>query len=86
MGSGSGFRALRHVTGDHRRAQGPLRPIVRGLDARICEAPQQVAPVVMPAQFSEPPLMIPILPAAVAPLIRERLLQGPAVGTSGTGP
>src|SRR5215813_14713180 len=49
------FRALRHLAGDHRRAQRALRAIVRRLDPRIFQEPYQVAPVVVPAQFIEPP-------------------------------
>jgi hypothetical protein len=50
------------------------------------QEPHQVAPVVVPAQFIEPPSMVPIWRAAGAQLIGERFLHGLSRGHEGCGP
>ena len=75
MSSSAIFGAVRHLAGDDRRAQGPFGPIVRRLDPRVHQETQHVAPVVMPAEFIEQPLVVPIFQPAVPQLIREFSLQ-----------
>jgi hypothetical protein len=60
------LRAMPDFAGDHCRAQRPFRAIVGRLDPKVRQKTQQVATVVMPAQFIEQPLIIGISQAAVA--------------------
>jgi hypothetical protein len=76
MGAAAGFRALRHVAGDHRWAQRTLRPMVGRFDPRVYQEAPQVTAVVMAAEFVDQPLIVRITQAAVAPLRRELRLQG----------
>src|SRR5262249_58302627 len=69
------FGAVRHLAGDDGRAQGPLRPIIGRFDPWVGPEAPHVAPVVMPAEFSEPPLVVRIFQAAITPRIRELRLQ-----------
>ena len=54
------FRALRHLACDHGGAQDALSPIVRGLNARVLQEPQQIPTVVVPANTVEQPLIVRI--------------------------
>jgi hypothetical protein len=53
-----------------------LRPIVRQLDSWVCKKAHQVPTVMVPAEFIEQPLIVPILQALVPQLIRQLCLQG----------
>ena len=63
--------AVRHRASDDRRAPGSFGPSMRGLTPGLRHEAPHLAPVVMPTALGEPPLVGPILQAAVPQLIRE---------------
>jgi hypothetical protein len=69
------FRTLRDLAGDDGRAQRPLDAVVGRLNPRIRQEAKQVAPVVMPAEFIEQPLIVWIFQATVAQMVGDRCPQ-----------
>ena len=45
------LRSVGYLPGNHRRAQRPLSPVISRVDAWLLQETQQVAPVIVPAQF-----------------------------------
>jgi hypothetical protein len=68
-------RGLRDFAGDHCREQRPLGAIVGRLDPWVCQEAQQVARIMMPAEFGEQPLIVRILQVPVAQLRGDLCLQ-----------
>jgi hypothetical protein len=68
------FRARRHCAGDHGGAQRALRPMVGRFDPQVVQKALPVAPVVMPAECIEQPLMVGI--AQAVERARTRLSAG----------
>ncbi len=70
-----GLRTLRHLAGNDRRTQRPLGPVVGGLNARIVQEAQQIAPVVVPPQFVEQPPVVGVLQGAVTQMMGDGFLE-----------
>jgi len=69
MGTSAVFSAVRHLAGDDHQTQGSFRPIVGRLDSWLDQETQHVAPIVMPAQFIEQPLVVRAYQSVVPHLI-----------------
>jgi hypothetical protein len=67
MGTCAVLGAVRHLAGDDCRAQGPFGPMIRRLDPRVGQEAEHGAPVTMPAQFIEQPLMVGIFQTRLWP-------------------
>ena len=66
------LRALRHFASDHSRAQRPLGSVVRRLNVRVLQEAQQVAPIMVPTNLIEQPLIVRIRQTAVAQVMGDR--------------
>ena len=75
IGALDALRAVRHLSRDHCRAERSLSTVVGRLDARIVQKTQQVAPVVVPAEFVLQPVVVRIRHRAVAEMISHLSLQ-----------
>ena len=63
------FRAVGYLPRDHCRAERSLSTVVGRLNTRIVQKTQQVAPVVMPAEFVLQPVVVRIRHRAVAEMV-----------------
>ena len=75
IGALDALRAVRHLPRDHCRAERSLSTVVGRLNTRIIQKAQQVAPVVVPAEFVLQPVVVRIRHRTVAEMIAHLSFQ-----------
>lgn len=83
IGTSLVLRALGYLASNHCRAQCSFGPVVGGLDTRVLQKAQEVAPVMVPPNLVQQPLVVPVRQDPVSKMVGDGRLQ--SAGFRGKG-